>query len=119
MGDIAFILLIFFVILARAADDSHLQWEPAEINDVEATGGSVASVVIDAEKKLYLNGQSISIDSLPESLENQLGNLAAGNRQVLLKVDRETPADVFEQVIEAISIAGGDLIHVLNQEENE
>ncbi len=25
MGDIAFLLLIFFVILARARDDSHLQ----------------------------------------------------------------------------------------------
>ena len=29
MGDIAFNLLIFFVILARAQDDSHLQWTPA------------------------------------------------------------------------------------------
>ena len=29
MGDIAFNLLMFFVILARAQDDSHLKWEPA------------------------------------------------------------------------------------------
>ena len=29
MGDIAFNLLIFFVILARATDDSHLNWTPA------------------------------------------------------------------------------------------
>ena len=30
MGDIAFNLLIFFVILAKAQDDSHLQWQPAQ-----------------------------------------------------------------------------------------
>ena len=30
MGDIAFLLLIFFVILARVQDDSHIQWKPAE-----------------------------------------------------------------------------------------
>ena len=30
MGDIAFLLLIFFVILARVRDDSHLQWKPAD-----------------------------------------------------------------------------------------
>ena len=29
MGDIAFNLLIFFVILARANDDSFLNWQPA------------------------------------------------------------------------------------------
>ena len=35
MGDIAFLLLIFFVILARAQDDSHLKWEPAEDPELE------------------------------------------------------------------------------------
>ena len=35
MGDIAFNLLIFFVILAKAQDDSHLQWQPAEAMELE------------------------------------------------------------------------------------
>ena len=34
MGDIAFLLLIFFVILARAQDESHLRWQPATAPDV-------------------------------------------------------------------------------------
>ena len=38
MGDIAFNLLIFFVILARAQDDSHLQWEPAKAEEVQSAG---------------------------------------------------------------------------------
>ena len=59
MGDIAFNLLIFFVILARAQDDSHLQWTPAEAKNLQQAGNSIVSVLIDTENKLYLNGQEI------------------------------------------------------------
>ena len=45
MGDIAFLLLIFFVILARAQDDSHLKWEPAEDPELEQAKNYKASVV--------------------------------------------------------------------------
>ena len=38
MGDIAFNLLIFFVILAKAQDDSHLNWTPASTAKVESAG---------------------------------------------------------------------------------
>ena len=47
MGDIAFLLLIFFVILAKAQDDSHLRWEPAADEQLEQAKNYKASVVID------------------------------------------------------------------------
>ena len=117
MGDIAFLLLIFFVILARAVDDSHLQWEPASVPEVESTGAGLASVVIDADQKLYLNGKEIHIDKLAEALETTLGSAEQGKRKVFLKADKETPAKYFQPAIEAISMAGGDLVHVLEREE--
>ena len=117
MGDIAFLLLIFFVILARAVDDSHLQWQPAQVEEVESTGAAMASVVVDADLKLYLNGKSITADVLPGALEELLEGVEPGKRKVLLKVDKEATADVFQPAIEAISMAGGDLVHVLNREE--
>ena len=49
LGDIAFNLLIFFVILARAQDDSFLNWQPAEASDLENTGPAKVSVLIDSE----------------------------------------------------------------------
>lgn len=119
MGDIAFLLLIFFVILARAVDDSHLQWQPAVTEDVEATGAALASVVIDADRKLYLNGKAIASDALSGALETILEGVEAGKRKVFLKVDKEATADAFQPAIEAISMAGGDLVHVLNREETE
>ena len=42
MGDIAFLLLIFFVILARAQDDSHIQWQPARLEKVDMAPAPLA-----------------------------------------------------------------------------
>ncbi len=115
MGDIAFNLLIFFVILARANDDSFLNWEPARAKDLEAAGYSKVSVLIDSENKLYLNGPQVGTSQLAQQVGALLGDAPAGQRTVLLKVHREAQAIYYEPVIEAISEAGGDLVHVLEE----
>ena len=116
MGDIAFNLLIFFVILARATDDSHLQWTPAKVSNLENAGHSVVSVLVDKDNKLYLNGQQIGISELAGQVETALGNTPQGERTVLVKIHNETLAQRFEPVIEAISEAGGDLVHIVEEE---
>ena len=113
MGDIAFNLLIFFVILARAQDDSHLQWTPAQAANLESAGHAVVSVLIDSDNKLYLNGQQIGVANLAARIEETLGDAAPGERTVLVKVHQETVAQRFEPVIEAISEAGGELVHIV------
>lgn len=115
MGDIAFNLLIFFVILAKAQDDSHLQWQPAATPKVESAGHARVSIVIDVNSKLYLNGHEIGIAQLAKGIQDLLGAGPAGDRVVLLKVHKEALAQRFEPVIEAISEAGGDLVHVLEE----
>jgi len=116
MGDIAFLLLIFFVILARARDDSHLQWKPAPGVELTRPNTMNASVVIDRENVTHLNGRKIPINSLAEELKVLLGQNQAGQRTVILKVHHEVTAVYFEPVIEAISEAGGELHHILEEE---
>ena len=116
MGDIAFNLLIFFVILARATDDSHLEWQPAAATKVQQAGASKVSVLIDVDNKVYLNGQPIGIAQLASRISDTLGDAPVGKRTVLLKSHREAPAMHFQPVIEAISEAGGDLVHVLEEQ---
>lgn len=116
MGDIAFNLLIFFVILARAQDDSFLNWQPAPGKNLESAGQAKVSVVIDKDSKLYFNGQEIGIAQLAARIRESLGVAPAGERTVLLKADREAQAMRFEPVIEAISEAGGDLVHILQEQ---
>ena len=116
MGDIVFNLLIFFVILARAQDDSHLKWNPADTQEVENVGHARVSVVIDINNKLYLNGKEVGIAQLAQGIKDQLGDAPAGERTVLCKIDKEAQAQRFEPVIEAVSEAGGDLVHVLEED---
>jgi biopolymer transport protein ExbD len=115
MGDIAFNLLIFFVILARANDESSLNWQPARAKNLEQAGYAKASVVIDVEHRLFLNGKKLGEAQLPQQIGELLGDAPAGHRTVLLKVHREAQALYFESVIEAISEAGGELVHVLEE----
>jgi biopolymer transport protein ExbD len=115
MGDIAFNLLIFFVILARAQDDSHLQWQPAQAAELQSSGSSKVSVLIDRENKLYLNGRQLGQAQLASEIEKLLGDLPGGERIVLLKVHKDATAMYYEPVIESISEAGGDLVHVLDE----
>ena len=119
MGDIAFNLLVFFVILARAQDDSHLQWTPAKADKVAAFGYSKVTVVIDKDEKVYLNGQPISESQLASQIEANLGKAQAGDRKVLLKAHKDCTAIRFEPVIEAISQAGGELVHVLEDKKKK
>ena len=119
MGDIAFNLLIFFVILARAQDDSHLQWQPAEAMELEAAKYAKVSVLMDKDQKLYLNGQEISTSQLPGLIESHLGDAPVGERIVLLKCHKAVTAHRFQPVLEAVGEAGGDLIHVLNEKKRE
>ena len=117
MGDIGFLLLIFFVILARAQDDSHIQWQPAELPEIKMAAAPMATVAIDSGFKVYLDGKEISPDELASSLVKVLGDTPSGKRNVFLKVHKEAKASHFEPVIAAISEAGGDLIHILEPEE--
>ena len=103
MGDIAFNLLIFFVILAQAQDDSHLQWQPAQAAEpARARGKPRSAWLIDNENKLYLNGQR---DRPAAAGRRDRGScwamLPAGERTVLLKVHKDATAMYFEPVIEA------------------
>lgn len=116
MGDIAFNLLVFFVILARANDDSHLKWEPATAIKVESSGNSRVSITVDQENRLFLNGKEIGERDLAGAVERLLGSAPAGSRTVLLKIHKETQAARFQPVIEAVSQAGGEIVHVLEEE---
>ena len=114
MGDIAFLLLIFIVLLARARDDSHLVWQPATGTELVKPANQNASVVIDKQNITYLNGRPTQSENLASELSSLLGDLPPGSRTVLLKVHKDVIAEHFEPAIEAVSEVGGELHHVLD-----
>ena len=76
-------------------------------------------MVIDTGGKIHLNGRQIGEVQLTGAIKDLLESQPEGKRTVLLKVHRTAPAERFEPVIEAISQAGGEMVHVLNQEIKE
>ena len=118
MGDIAFLLLIFIVLLARARDDSHLVWQPATGTELVKPANQNASVVIDKQNITYLNGRPTLSENLATDFSSLLGDLPPGSRTVLLKVHKDVIAEHFEPAIEAVSEAGGELHHVLEPAPN-
>lgn len=115
MGDIAFNLLIFFVILAKAHDDSHIKWVAAKDPKVEAMKKAQVGIVVDVNNKVYLNGREISEQQLTDAVRKDLGDAVAGERLVLLKIHHESQALRYEKVLESVSEAGGDIVHVLEK----
>jgi biopolymer transport protein ExbD len=124
MGDIAFLLLIFFIILARVTDDSHVKVNKADGTELQKPQSKRVGIAIDTNQITYLNGVRINPDMISDALyqpeaplgqRGLLGDQPPGQRTVLLKIDKNTPASLFEPVIEAVSKAGGELHHVLEE----
>ncbi len=117
MADIAFNLVLFFIILARTQDDSHVKWEPATGSALESISHSKATVTVNEDSKVYLNGEQVDATALTPKIQELLGTDEAGKRTVLLKIHKNATAATFEPIIEAVSQAGGDLVHVLAEEQ--
>jgi biopolymer transport protein ExbD len=116
MGDIAFNLLVFFVILAKAQDDSHLQWTAAKTPVLDAAKKARVSVVVDKDNKLHLNGREIDEQRLGKAVEELLGDAPAGERTVLLKIHHSTQALRFQPILHAVGEAGGEVVHILQKD---
>ena len=116
LADVAFNLVLFFLIFAKVKDDRLIEWKPAQGSGTKQVGKAKVSIIVDIEKRIYLNGKQVAVKELSGLIESQLGDAQPGNRLVILKIDKEVPAGTFEPVLEAVSQAGGELVHVLKEQ---
>ncbi len=117
MADIAFNLVLFFLILAKTQDDSNrLDWVPAKATGAQPVKNPQVSITVDRDNKVYLNGQQIGLRDLAEKVAALLGDKPPTERSVVLKIHNETLAATFEPIMEAVSQAGGEVVHVIEEE---
>jgi biopolymer transport protein ExbD len=117
MADIAFNLVLFFLILAKTQDDSHIQWEPAkDAGSIKQFNNVKVSITVDKENKVYLNGQQVGLMGLSDKVAQELSDRPPSERTVLLKIHKETLSATFEPIMEAVSNAGGEVVHVIDEE---
>ncbi len=117
MADIAFNLVLFFIILAKEQDDSSIQWVPAKATGTKPVASAKVSISVDQDNKVYLNTLQVSLRELTERVAVELGDRPPNDRTVLLKIHKETLAATFEPIMEAVSQAGGEVVHVIEEEQ--
>jgi biopolymer transport protein ExbD len=116
MADIAFNLVLFFIMMAKTQDDSKLGVTFASVPETVNVAESRVRVAVDNRGKVFINGTEVSVRQLAEVIERMLAGEPAGKRTVLLKVHRDTLAATFEPIIEAVSEAGGEVFHVVQED---
>ncbi len=107
MGDIAFLLIIFFMLTSIFLKEAHLEVAPARSPDIAELEESMVSVVLDKNGELWLQG----IACHPSSLESAIGALIDNrdDKTVMLKIDRDRPYQEFGDIMLAISEAGAEI----------
>ena len=114
MGDIAFLLIIFFMVCSRFAKDPGVAIEAPITIDVDKLDDYPIVVLIDKEAQIYFQGKPISS---AEQVEAEVRRFVEGktdekSRTVLLRCDQSVGKHIFEPVIEAIAKGGGRIAAV-------
>ena len=111
MGDIAFLLIIFFLVCSEASkDNSKLKIDPPISEHVEKTKAVVvARVDIDENGQVYFDGAAVEgAKAVEGKLRFLLTNTVADEqRHVQFRCDKSQPREIFEPVLQAIAAAGG------------
>jgi len=107
MGDIAFLLIIFFMLASRFAREQAVL-EPPQAPRIEDIQDTNISVTIDADGKIYLQGRETPVSAIEYGVQDLVeGRTRPHEITVIFRCDRNLTRDVFEPVIEAITKGGG------------
>lgn len=108
IGDIAFLLIIFFILCSNLKEDEIRLTLPTDTNLAEQQRGPLR-VNIDEEGVIYFQGQRVDdADAIESMLSGRIRpDAPVKERTVLFRCDRNVDKRVFEPVIDAIARSGG------------
>lgn len=114
MGDIAFLLTIFFMVCSNFAKEAGIQWTAASAPGLRVLQESKISVSIDKDGVVRLQGQVVPDAASVETGVMALMQLRTGPdaKMVMLKCDKGVDKAVFEPVIGALARAGAMIVAV-------
>jgi len=110
MGDVAFLLIIFFLLLSEFAKDKDLPINlPASEHVKKNKAAVIARVAIDSTGVIYFDGDRVnSAKDIEWGVRALLARtVTEDQRHVQFKCDSTLPREIFEPVLKAIAEAGG------------
>ena len=114
MGDIAFLLIIFFILCSNIAREAGISVTPPVSADLDRVDESTLVVAIDGESQIYFQGRKVySADALETEVADRLRTVTSEKaRRVLFRCDQAVDRAVFEPAMDAITRAGGIVVAV-------
>ena len=104
MGDIAFLLIIFFMLASNFMKSANVKAEEPASPDVEAQEPALVSVIYDQDGKLWLQGVEIGMSELAGGVQVAVGD--DRKLPVHVKIDKSRTGADFLPMIQALSEAG-------------
>lgn len=108
MGDIAFLLIIFFMLASTFMKSANVQVEDPESSAIESQQPPLVEVLIDSAGTIWMGGVQSSAAEVGMACKMQAEELKEA--PVHLKVDRNLLRKDYMPVIEAISEAGVKMV---------
>lgn len=108
MGDIAFLLIIFFMLASTFMKSANVVVESPESSSIESQAAPLVEVIIDADGTVWMGGVQSTVAEVGMACRMQAEELKES--PVHLKVDRNLLRKQYMPVIEAISEAGVKMI---------
>lgn len=121
MGDIVFMLIIFFILASEFDKRKNLDLELTESGQVQEPEFPIACrVAIDAEAQLYFDGELMdSVKSIEYAVQAKVLNAETdAQRRVEFQCDKNLRKDQFEPVLKAIAEGGGIIEAVAEEIKN-
>jgi biopolymer transport protein ExbD len=108
MSDIAFLLIIFFLVTTNFLKESHIRLKLPKAEATSKEEKVQNSVSVDKDGVVWLNGEKS--ENLKQDLGNVLGDRQGDKRKVFLKCDKDLVYSDYMPVIQHINEAGGILV---------
>jgi biopolymer transport protein ExbD len=107
MSDIAFLLIIFFMVTSNFIKEAHVKVNPPASADVQGLKESQVSVAVDVKGAVYLQGRPCPVQMLGSAVSALLAERK--DKVVTLKVDRDLKKEGYGPVLMALSDAGAEI----------
>jgi len=109
MGDIAFLLIIFFILCSTPARQMGIKVNPPLSEFVATLPEAPIAVAIDRDGTIYLQGAKVpGAESVEWGVTALLRDAKTdAHRTVLFRCDRAVPRSLYQPVMEAIARGGG------------
>lgn len=116
LADIAFLLLIFFLVATTIDVDKGLDLVLPEIGkEIEIQKKNITNLLINDAGQILLDNEVVTVDEVDDIIRDKL--LANDKLIVSVKTDRKTKYDIYIKVLDQIKKAGATRISIAEPEE--